>query len=114
MEPVKTSPVRIEAWEDLAELIRMSVGTDRGSWWADPDFGSELRILKQEGKITGKTAGTLQRMILECLDWLKADGLAKNIGCYAERAGKNEIRYEITVERPRGAPVLVKDVWYAL
>jgi phage gp46-like protein len=114
MEPGKSNFIKIESWADISELVLMSIGTDRGSWWADPHFGSDLWMLKQEGKINGKTAGTVQRMILECLDWLKTDGLAKHITCYAEQSGKNEIRYEITVERPAGNAVQVRDVWYAV
>jgi len=107
-------PVRIEAWADIRELVLMSVGTDKGSWWADPAFGSELWILRQEGKITGKTAGTVRRMILDCLQWLKDDGLARSVSCFAELAGKTSIGYAITVEKPGEEPIFIKDVWDAV
>jgi len=107
-------PVKIESWADIQELVSMSIGTDRGKWWADPLFGSELWLLQQEGKVTGKTAGTVQRMILESLQWLKDDGLVKNITCTAELAGKNEINYTVIVDRPGNNPVIVKDVWRAV
>ena len=107
-------PVSIEAWNDIQELVLMSIGTDKGTWWADPSFGSELWIVKQEGKITGKTAGTVQRMILDCLQWLKNDSLANHIGCIAELAGKNEINYAVTVVKPDGETMMIKDVWSAV
>jgi phage gp46-like protein len=102
---------RIEQWASIPELVRMSVGTDKGTWFADPDFGSELWLLKKEGKVDGQTAGTLERMVRESLQWLVADGLAAAVACTAERTGKNRIDYQITVRRPDGSPVLVKEVW---
>ena len=107
-------PIRIEQWTDIGELILMCVGTDKGSWWADPYFGSELWALRQEGKVNNQTAGRAQRMILECLMWMKDDGLAADIECRAERAGKNAIAYSVTVTRPNGEPVIIKDVWDAV
>jgi phage gp46-like protein len=112
MEAVK--PIRLESWADVRELALMSIGTDKGSWWADPDFGSELWILRREGRVTGRTAGTLRRMIGECLQWLKDDGVAAGVECEAEQSGKNEITYTVTVSRPNGDPVIVKDTWDAL
>ena len=105
---------RIENWTDIRELVLMCIGTDRGTWWADPSFGSELWILRQEGNVDNRTAGRVQQMILDCLMWLKDDGLAADIECYAERAGKDEIAYSVTVLRPSGDPVIVKDTWNAV
>jgi phage gp46-like protein len=114
MEPVKINPIKIEHWADVRELALMSIGTDKGSWWADPAFGSELWILSQEGKVNNKTAGTVQRMLADCLQWLKDEGIAAGIDCTAEQSGKNEIAYTVTVLRPNGNPVIVKDTWHAL
>lgn len=101
----------IENWSDIRELVQMSIGTDKGSWWADPNFGSELYLLKASGKVNGKTAGTFKRMLQECLEWLVTDGLAKNIYCTIERTGKNEISYWVEVIQPNKNKVLIKDVW---
>ena len=30
---------KIENWQDIRELALMSVGTDKGKWWAYPEFG---------------------------------------------------------------------------
>jgi phage gp46-like protein len=103
--------IRIEQWADIRELVRMSIGTDKGKWWADPSFGSELWLLKQDGKVDGQTAGTLERMIRESLRWLVDDGLAVSVECAAERNGKNRIDYQVTVNRPNGSSVLLKEVW---
>ena len=32
----------------------------------------------------------------------------------AERTGKNEIRYVVTVVQPDGSSVFIKDVWYGI
>ena len=106
-------PVTIENWNDIRELALMSIGTDKGSWWADPDFGSELWLLRQSGKVDGRTAGTLRRMILECTQWLADDGLVKKIDCEAERAGKNEIGYRVAFSGINGGGE-IKGVWNAV
>ena len=102
---------RIENWNDIYELAQMSIGTNKGSWWADPDFGSELYLLRESGKVDGKTAGTFKRMLQECLAWLIEDGLSEYINCTVERTGKNEIQYFVEIVQPNGNNVFIKDVW---
>jgi phage gp46-like protein len=106
--------VRIENWADVRELVQMCIGTDKGSWWADPAIGSEIWKLRQVGKVDNRTAGTFQQFLQDCLKWLKDDGIAGDILCIAERYGKNEIAYSVTVLRPDKEPLLIKDVWNAL
>ena len=101
----------IESWNCIPELVRMSIGTDKGTWPYDPNFGSELWLLKKNGKIDSQTAGTLERMIRECLQWLADDRLANTIDCAAERNGKNRIDYHVTVTRPDGSPITVEEAW---
>jgi phage gp46-like protein len=106
--------IRLEDWAGIRELTLMSIGTDKGSWWADPSFGSELWILRQAGKVDSGTAGTFQQMLAECLAWLTGDGLAEKIICSASPFRKNGIEYTVTVEKPGKDPVIVKDTWYGL
>jgi len=101
----------IEEWSSIENLVRMSLGTDKGRWFADPDFGSELWLLKETGKIDGRTAETLRRMVLESLAWLVGDGLASSVECEAERAGRDRIDYTVTVTRPDGSAAVVKEAW---
>jgi phage gp46-like protein len=108
------SVIKVENWAGIRELALMSIGTDKGAWWADPLFGSELWELRQTGKVDNRTAGTVRRMLDECLAWLKEDGLAGGITCAAERTGKNEIAYTVIILRPEGDPVIIKDTWYVL
>jgi phage gp46-like protein len=103
--------VKIENWADIRELVLMSIGTNKGTWWADVRFGSELWLLKKSGRVDGQTAGTLERMVRECLQWLIDDRLAGTVDCSAERTGKNRIEYTVTVTRPKGDPVMVREVW---
>jgi phage gp46-like protein len=105
---------RIENWQDIKELALMSIGTNKGSWWAHPNFGSELWLLKQTGKVDGQTAGTLRRMILEATSWLVTDGLAQKIDCKTERTGKDKILYSVVIFRPNGETVFVREVWNAV
>jgi phage gp46-like protein len=101
----------IENWADIRELALMSIGTDKGSWWADPAFGSELYLLKANGKVDGKTAGTLRRMLQECLAWIIDDGIAKQISCLTERTGKNEITWVIEITKPDGDNLFIRETW---
>jgi len=104
-------PAAVENWNDIRELVLMSVGTDKGSWWADPNFGSELWLLKKTGKADGQTAGILERMVRESLQWLIKDKLADAVCCAAERNGKSRIDYRVTVTRPDRSPVTVEEAW---
>ena len=105
---------KLENWLDIKELVLMSIGTDKGRSWAFPEFGSELWELYQTGKIDGNTAGKVRQMILDSLQWLIDDGLARNIDCTAERTGKNRIEYTVTVRKPDGNDVKVEDSWNAI
>ncbi|MDR1300956.1 MAG: phage GP46 family protein [Treponema sp.] len=106
--------VKIEQWADIRELVQMSIGTNKGTWWADPSFGSDLWLLRQRGKLDGQTADTLRHLILQATQWLVNDGLVREITCHTERSGKNEITYTVTVMRANGSHELLKEVWYAL
>ena len=114
METLSLPAVMIEDWSDIRELALMSIGTDKGRWWAAPAFGSDLWKLRQEGKITGRTAAAVRQLILEALAWLKADGLVRDIDCRAEQSGRDTITYTVTVTRPNGNPVTIKEVWNAV
>ena len=106
--------VRIEQWDDIRELALMSIGTDKGTWWADPDFGSELWLLRKTGKVDGQTAGTLRRMVLESLQWILLGSLASKIDCTADRIGKHQIRYTVNIFRPNGNSIFITEVWNAV
>ena len=107
--------MRIEQWDDIRELAQMSIGTDKGTWWADPAFGSELWLLRKNGKVDGQTAGTLRRMVLESLQWIALSSLAAKIECSAERTGKNEISYAVALYRPNDEnPVIISEAWSAV
>ena len=108
------APVTIEQWADIRELVHMSIGTNKGTWWADPAFGSDVWLLRQTGKLDEKTAGTLRYMILQATQWLVKDGLVQEITCQAARTGKHEITYTVTVIRTQGTREVLKEVWYAL
>jgi phage gp46-like protein len=107
-------PIKLENWNDIRELVQMSIGTNKGSWWADPNFGSELFLLRENGKVDGNTSGIFKRMLQECLAWLVIDGLARQINCEAERIGKNEIAYVVETIPPNGDSFFIKDVWYGV
>jgi phage gp46-like protein len=102
---------KIESWQDIQELASLSIGTDKGSWWADPDFGSELWLLKSEGKTDGNTEETLARLLRECLAWLVRDGLCESIDVRTERSGKHRISYTVTLFKLSGGSAAITEVW---
>ena len=102
---------KLENWLDIRELVLMSIGTDRGRWWADKNFGSELWKLRLAGKITPGTAGNLRQMVLDSVQWIVDDGLASRIECEAEQQGRDRIAYRVTVFRPDGVTLEIKETW---
>jgi phage gp46-like protein len=106
--------MRIENWASVEQLVRMSIGTDRGTWHADPSFGSDLWHLRRAGKTDGETAGTLERMVRESLQWLVSARIALSVDCKAERNGKNRIGYTVTVKKPDGGSISIKEAWDAV
>ncbi len=104
----------LEDFASIPVLVEMTLGTDRGRWWADPDFGSDLWILRQSGKTGPELEKDVQREVIRSLSWLKADGLAKEITCETEVAGKNRINYRVMVTKPDGGDEFVTGVWNGL
>ena len=105
---------KIENWASAEQLVRMSIGTDRGTWHADPSFGSDLWLLRRAGKNDGGTSGTLERMVRESLQWLVTGGIASSVECRAERTGKNRIGYTVTVKKTGGESISIKEAWDAV
>ncbi len=103
----------IENWKDIRELVLMSVGTDKGRWFAYPEFGSELWILRQTGKVTSQTAGTVRQMILDSIQWIITDGLADTIDCETKQMGKNRINWKVTVKKSGQKPLYIEEMWDA-
>jgi phage gp46-like protein len=50
-------------------------------------------------------------MIRDSLQWLIKDKLADSVDCAAERNGKSRIDYRVTVTRPDGPPITVREAW---
>jgi len=103
---------RLENGNSIELLVEMSIGTDKGTWWADPDVGSELWMLRRYGKVDSGTAGEVKRMIEAAVAWIVTDGLADSIDVETEQVGKTTIAWAVTVHKPDGNSALVKDVWY--
>ena len=84
--------------QSIADLVQMSVGTEKGSWFAGPAFGSELRTTE---KVDNNTAFVVQRMIVQATRWLLNDGLAADIAVEARRSGESGGKSRIdAIEQP--------------
>lgn len=104
----------LEDFQSIKLLVEMSIGTDRGLWWADPDFGSDLWKIRRFGKVGPETAGKVKQAIEESLAWIKTDGLADSIEVETEQVGKTMIAYSVLVTQPDGNSAFVKDAWNGL
>lgn len=102
---------RLDRPRDITTLVEMSIGTHRGKWWADPEFGSDLWKLKQSGKVGPELANDVRQEIIRCTKWIVDDGLAKSIACDTEIVGKNRVNYQVTTTRPDGGIELIEGVW---
>lgn len=88
---------KIEDFHHLNQLVLISLGTDRGSFWADVNFGSDLWLIRQSRKVDDATATAVKQEILRCLNWLKEDGLIFDLEVVAKISGKNRIDYRVCV-----------------
>lgn len=104
---------KLEEESHIDVLVAMCMGTDKGRWWADADFGSTLWQLHEAGTITERTATQVRMAIEECLAWLIPEGLAKSIAVSAWVVGKTRIEWNVTVTRPSAAAETVQGVWDA-
>lgn len=106
----KVNEFSLENYSNIETLALMSIHTDRGAWWADTDFGSELYTLKGS-KITNETPSIVCSMLIECLAWLKKDELAKDIEIETKLKDKNSVYYKVVIIKPEGKNILIEDVW---
>ncbi|WP_020613097.1 phage GP46 family protein [Sediminispirochaeta bajacaliforniensis] len=104
--------VAIENYMSISVLVQMTLGTDRGRWWADPEFGSDLWLLRQTGKTTADLLTDVKQEIIRALSWLKDDGIAEDVECETELTGKNRINYNVKITKPSGASEIIEGVWY--
>ncbi|WGK68369.1 phage GP46 family protein [Candidatus Haliotispira prima] len=94
----------------ITDLIEMSIGTEKGSWFANPEFGSQLHTVE---KVESKTASIVKSMIVAATQWLADDGLVLSLEVETERSGRDQISWRVTVAKPDGGGELLEGVWQA-
>lgn len=104
---------RIESGTDIRTLVQMTLGTDRGLWWADPDFGSDLWRLRQSGKLGPDVAAKVEAEIKRALAWLVSDSVVQSIAVSTRIADKTRIDYAARVTRDQET-LLIEGVWDAV
>ena len=107
--------------DDLFNAVALSIGTyarnrnlnagvavldpQIGGWWADAlDSETTLGGHLYEafpGKLNRDTADKMKVLVVEALEWMKKDGVAKKISCDAEIAD-NSVTLTVTIEKPDG------------
>ncbi len=94
--------------QSISDLVQMSLGTHKGSWWADPAFGSQIYRIE---KVDSRTPALFQSYCIAALQWLLDDALAAGIRVETERRGRGGIAYRIEVTRPGGETELLEAIW---
>lgn len=107
--------------EGLATAIYISLFTDarantddqvpnqeRGGWWGDAfaategdKIGSRLWLLRP-GKLNNEIAKRARDFALESLNWLIADGVAKELEIEFERQGHSTVAIKVILTKPEG------------
>lgn len=94
----------LETDSGLESAILISLLTDKGSWWADPDFGSELYQLKGQ-KANDETTRSVKATVEDCLAWMVNDGVAGSVTVDVERQAGLLLAIGVSVTRPDGTVV---------
>jgi phage gp46-like protein len=88
--------------------------SDRRGWWADPynghPLGSNLWQLERAHK-TRATLGLAQRYTLDALQWLIADGIAKQLICNTMWLSSTMIGIAVAIIKPDGSETRFKFGW---
>lgn len=99
----------IELDSSLKTAIFISLFTDKqvsmaespheqGGWWANPNLGSRLWLLKRE-KITEDLIRKIKAYSDEALHWMVESGMCESIKITAVRNGLNSILIDILVKK---------------
>jgi phage gp46-like protein len=86
---------------DIRTSIYNSINIKKGSFFQNPDFGSELSTIK---KLTASNLLLAKQYIDEALAWLLATGRAASIDTIVERDDKDisRLNIKITATQPDG------------
>jgi len=80
------------------DVLPDNTGIRRG-WWADPTLGSRLWLLFR-ASLTTDVPAKIEQFSRECLEWMIADGAAKEIIVTAERTDIYRIDWLIKIIKP--------------
>lgn len=80
-----------------------------GGWWGDAldEKGTLGGYLYEAfpGKLTDGTARRIETLVVDALQWMVNDGVAKSVKCGAEIVDDEVVSIQITIERPDGESV---------
>lgn len=84
---------------------------DRSGWWADPDFGARLWLLRREA-LTDAVVIRAKELATEALQVLVDDGICQSFAVETARSG-DALGMTVTLYRDGQPPALVQfdDLW---
>lgn len=105
---VNRGGMNIEAYQDIRQLVDISLRTTLGEWWADEALGMSL----QGGKLDQRTSPIfLKSSIEEALAWMVEDGIVSDILVETDTQGKTRMDYLITLTKPDGDTLILNQLY---
>lgn len=89
---------------------KATYASDRGGWWADPNFGSKLWLIMKTGKLLPNTPELAKQYIVAALQNLKTAGVLGEIEVTVEATGspKSALTATIVMHKPDGSVETIK------
>ncbi len=96
--------------DDSVEIAQICIGSDKGRWWGNPEFGSRLWIL-EKGKINEETPRLVKEALLDAVGWMQAEGLIEAVAVKVDRPEKRRINWQVILTLPDGKETKIKGGW---
>ncbi len=88
--------------DDPVEIAWICIGTDKGKWWADLEFGTILWQLKKE-KVTAETPRKVEETLTEAVGWMVPAEMITSFEVIVEVL-KNRVNWKVSLILPDKTP----------
>lgn len=94
---------------EIIEMIQVSLGLRKGSFFQRPDMGSDLHLLKKE-KDDDQTMNSIPGRIKKALQWMLTASIITDLSTTVTRVRPGMIM-AITIASYRGKPIKVENFY---
>lgn len=99
--------------DGLYTAIYISIFTEYGSYWADPELGSRLHTIFRE-KSRDEVLPAFNAEISRCLAWLVDSGVAESVSVDTSRVETVNLAIAVSVKKPTGVSYAYSYTWEAV